>query len=143
LVTFPGWIILGINGEQAALFNVKDRGLVTATGCCHMGIVTLAHYAATHFKIEKNNMYGLYGGLHIALAEDWSPERNDWLMYLKMLDFEFVGANHCTGHVTIERMKEFGIECSWASNGDVIEYGKTIKWYNEKGELIKEITFEG
>lgn len=143
LVTFPGWIILGINGEQAALFNVKDRGLVTTTGCCHMGIVTLANYAATHFKIERNNMYGLYGGLHIALAEDWSPERNDWLLYLKKLDFDFVGANHCTGRVTVSKMKEFGIECSWASNGHVIEFGRNIKWYNEKGELIKEIKFEG
>lgn len=143
LILFPGWILLDINGEQAAVFNVKDRGLVIATGCCHMGIVTLAHYVATHFKIERNNMYGLYGGLHIALAEDWSPERTDWLVYLKKLDFEFVGANHCTGRITHEKMRAMGIPAYWAETGHSIYFGEDIKWWNEKGELLMRIEFKG
>jgi len=139
LVAFPGWIILDVYGEQGGVFNIKDRGLVTVTGCCHMGIVPLMHYAATHFKVEKGNYYGLYGGLHIALAEDWSPERNDWLIYVKKLDLEGIFANHCTGRVTWRKMVAMDMPAYWARTGHKILFGETIKWWDREDNLILEI----
>ncbi len=32
-------IICRVFGEQDMYFNVKDRGLVSVTGCCHQGII--------------------------------------------------------------------------------------------------------
>jgi len=40
LITFDVPIILRVFGEQAMVFNVKDKGLVLVTGCCHMGIIS-------------------------------------------------------------------------------------------------------
>ena len=44
--------------------------IVTVTGCCHPGILSLFSYARNNFEGYKP--YGCYGGLHISLFETWS-----------------------------------------------------------------------
>jgi 7,8-dihydropterin-6-yl-methyl-4-(beta-D-ribofuranosyl)aminobenzene 5'-phosphate synthase len=43
-------IICRVYGEQSLYFNVKDRGIVSVTGCCHQGII---QFADTAFKEMK------------------------------------------------------------------------------------------
>lgn len=33
-------ILLRVRGENVLYFNVKDKGIVTVTGCCHPGILS-------------------------------------------------------------------------------------------------------
>ncbi len=52
-------IILKIRGEQSLYFNVKDKGLVLCTGCCHQNVLTLADYAVNNL----NGQHKLHGSL--------------------------------------------------------------------------------
>jgi len=64
-------ILLRVRGENVLYFNVKDKGIVTVTGCCHPGVLSLFSYARKNFKGYQP--YGCYGGLHITLFETWDP----------------------------------------------------------------------
>ena len=71
-VTFDLPIPCRTRGEQSLYFNVKDKGIVCVTGCCHQNIIDFAEFART--KLEGGqNLYGLYGGLHIAPVGPLSP----------------------------------------------------------------------
>lgn len=50
-VTFDIPILIRVQGEHALFFNVKDKGIVTVTGCCHMGVLNL-------MKFAKENLVG-------------------------------------------------------------------------------------
>ena len=71
--TFDIPIILRVKGEHALFFNVKDKGLVTVTGCCHMGVVNLLKYGQENIQ-GGLKPYGLYGGLHICPFEQWDAK---------------------------------------------------------------------
>jgi 7,8-dihydropterin-6-yl-methyl-4-(beta-D-ribofuranosyl)aminobenzene 5'-phosphate synthase len=58
-------IVIRVRGEQSLFFNVKDKGLVCVTGCCHQSILTMAEYGQQKIA-GGETMYGVYGGLHIA-----------------------------------------------------------------------------
>ncbi|MDD5205408.1 MAG: hypothetical protein PHS17_08300 [Desulfobacterales bacterium] len=40
LVAFDLPIVIRVRGEQSLYFNVKDKGIVCVTGCCHQTILT-------------------------------------------------------------------------------------------------------
>ena len=65
-------ILLRVRGENVLYFNVKDKGTVTVTGCCHPGILSLFSFAKQNFAGYQP--YGAYGGLHLSLFETWDPE---------------------------------------------------------------------
>ncbi len=75
-------IICRVYGEQAVYANVKDHGLVSTTGCCHFGIIQFAETAFREIAYEKNQLYGIYGGLHISPFEDWDPKYDDLVISL-------------------------------------------------------------
>ncbi len=66
LVTFDKPLPIRARGEQSLYFNVKDKGIVCVTGCCHQGVLTLAEFARKNI-VGGEKMHGLYGGLHISL----------------------------------------------------------------------------
>ncbi len=102
-ITFDVPIITRVFGEQALVFNVKDKGLVVITGCCHMGIITLMEYVRETIK-GGDNIYAIQGGLHISPFEDWDPQYDDLVLAIHKYGIQKMGCNHCTGYVTAEKM---------------------------------------
>jgi 7,8-dihydropterin-6-yl-methyl-4-(beta-D-ribofuranosyl)aminobenzene 5'-phosphate synthase len=127
-------IICRVFGEQDMFFNVKNKGLVSVTGCCHQGIIKFVETAYKEIKYENDNLFGLYGGLHISPFEDWDPKYDDLVISLGKYDFDRIGCNHCTGIVTAKKFIETGYpvvkgtarfrsqDTAYLGNGDTIEF---------------------
>ena len=108
LVTFDvGPYVIRVRGEESLYFNVKDKGMVCVTGCCHQGILTLAEFAKKKI-VGGDNMYGVYGGLHIAPFGPVKPERAHLITGMADYNFKKVACNHCTGLKAVEMMIELG-----------------------------------
>jgi len=100
-------ILLRVRGENVLYFNVKDKGIVTVTGCCHPGILSLFSWARGN--IDGYKSYGCYGGLHISLFENWDPKFDDIIKGVKAFNFQKMGCNHCTGWIWAEKAAAAGI----------------------------------
>jgi 7,8-dihydropterin-6-yl-methyl-4-(beta-D-ribofuranosyl)aminobenzene 5'-phosphate synthase len=100
-------ILLKIRGEQSLYFNVKGKGLVLVTGCCHQTILKYADFARKNIK-GSDKMYGLYGGLHIAPFGPLKPGQAAWIRGMAKYKFQKVASNHCTGLPAVEYMKKLG-----------------------------------
>jgi 7,8-dihydropterin-6-yl-methyl-4-(beta-D-ribofuranosyl)aminobenzene 5'-phosphate synthase len=100
-------ILLRVRGENVLYFKVKDKGVVTVTGCCHPGLLTLNAWARRNVKGYQP--YGCYGGLHISVFENWDPKFDDIIKGVKAFKLKKVGCNHCTGWIWAERAREAGI----------------------------------
>jgi 7,8-dihydropterin-6-yl-methyl-4-(beta-D-ribofuranosyl)aminobenzene 5'-phosphate synthase len=106
-VNFDCHPIIRVRGEQSLYFNIKDKGMVLVTGCCHQNSITFANFARD--KIEGGDkMYGIYGGLHIAAFGPIDPKREFIIKALGKYNFEKIACNHCTGLAAVERMIELG-----------------------------------
>ena len=101
-------IILRVRGENVLYFNVKDKGIVTVTGCCHPGILSLYSFARNNFA-RGDDVYGSYGGLHITLFETWDPKFDDIIKGLKAFKPEKLACNHCTGWLFAEKAAAAGL----------------------------------
>lgn len=127
-------IICRVFGEQSLFFNVKDKGLVSVTGCCHQGIIQFATTAYREFKYEGDQLFGIYGGLHISPFEDWDPKYDDLVLSLGKYDFKKIGCNHCTGILCAKKFIAAGYpvvegtakfrskDKAYLGNGDRIEF---------------------
>jgi 7,8-dihydropterin-6-yl-methyl-4-(beta-D-ribofuranosyl)aminobenzene 5'-phosphate synthase len=104
-VTFDIPILIRVRGEQVLYFNVKNKGLVIVTGCCHPTINSIIDYADQNLKPEIG-YYGLYGGLHIALMENWNPQFDKMIESIQKAQFHKIGSNHCTGFIAVNKMTE-------------------------------------
>lgn len=100
-------ILLRVRGENVLYFNVKDKGIVTVTGCCHPGILSL--FSAARNTFEGYKPYGCYGGLHISLFETWEPKFDDIIKGVKAFQLQKVGCNHCTGWIFAEKAAASGV----------------------------------
>jgi 7,8-dihydropterin-6-yl-methyl-4-(beta-D-ribofuranosyl)aminobenzene 5'-phosphate synthase len=132
---FPVPIICRVYGEQSMYFNVKDKGLVSVTGCCHQSIIRFAETAYREIKYENDNLYGIYGGLHISPFEDWDPKYDDLVISLGKYGFEKIGCNHCTGVLCAKKFISAGYpvvrgtarnrskDKAYLGNGDKISFG--------------------
>ena len=133
-VNFDLHTIVRIRGEESLYFNVKDKGMVCVTGCCHQNTITFADFAAKKIK-GGDNMYGLYGGLHIAPFGPINEDREFIIKEMGKYNFKKIACNHCTGLVAVKRMIELGYPVVkgtarfgsrsdlFLGNGDTIEFG--------------------
>jgi 7,8-dihydropterin-6-yl-methyl-4-(beta-D-ribofuranosyl)aminobenzene 5'-phosphate synthase len=129
---FPAPCGRGIYGEQALIFNVKDKGICTITVCAHMGIITLMEYIKANIQ-GGEKVYGVYGGLHISPFEDWDPQYDDLIRSIPRYNVQRLACNHCTGYITVEKMLAAGIPVikgtgknktkrdTYLGNGDIFE----------------------
>jgi 7,8-dihydropterin-6-yl-methyl-4-(beta-D-ribofuranosyl)aminobenzene 5'-phosphate synthase len=106
-VAFDLPIVIRVRGEESLYFNVKDKGMVCVTGCCHQGILTFCDFAEKKI-VGGDNMYGVYGGLHIAPFGPIDPKRAHLITGMAKYNFEKVACNHCTGLKAVEKMIELG-----------------------------------
>ena len=130
--TFAIPIICRVYGEQSLYFNVHNAGLVSVTGCCHQGIIQFAETARQEIAFDQ--FYGIYGGLHISPFDDWDPKYDDLVFALRDYGFQRIGANHCTGLLTVHKLIEAGYpvvrgtaqhrsrDPVYLGNGDTIEF---------------------
>jgi 7,8-dihydropterin-6-yl-methyl-4-(beta-D-ribofuranosyl)aminobenzene 5'-phosphate synthase len=108
LMTFDVPIILRVFGEQAFVFNVKDKGIVLVTGCCHQGIISYME-AVRKSITGGDKIYAVQGGLHISPFEDWDPQYDDLILAFNKYGVQKIGCNHCTGFITAEKMLKAGL----------------------------------
>ena len=107
-IKFDVPIITRVFGEISLAFNVKDKGLVLISGCNHQGILQMTSTAYRNLKYDNDRFFGVYGGLHISPFEDWDPKYDDLVIALGDWNFETIGCNHCTGHLTAKKFVEAG-----------------------------------
>ena len=100
-------ILLQVQGENVLYFNVKDKGIVTVTGCGHPGVMNLLNFARARFK--QDHLYGCYGGLHLSIFDTWKPEFEDIIEEVKTSGMEKMGCNHCTGWMWAETAATKGV----------------------------------
>ena len=100
-------ILLQVQGENVLYFNVRDKGIVTVTGCGHPGIMNLLNFARDTFKDDR--LYGCYGGLHLSIFDTWKPEFDDIIEEVKESGMEKMGCNHCTGWMWAEKAVTHGV----------------------------------
>lgn len=134
LYLFECPIIFNVYGEMSMYCNVKDVGLVSITGCCHQGIILFADTAYRELAYEKDQFYGLYGGLHISPFDDWDPKYDDLVIGLKKWDLKKIGCNHCTGLITAQKFVDVGYPVvqgtarfrskttNYLGNGDTVKF---------------------
>ena len=53
--------------RNSLYFNIKDKGIVCVTGCCHQGILKFADYSQEHLS-GGDKLYGIFGGPHITFT---------------------------------------------------------------------------
>jgi 7,8-dihydropterin-6-yl-methyl-4-(beta-D-ribofuranosyl)aminobenzene 5'-phosphate synthase len=130
-VAFDLPIIFQVQGEESLYFNVKDKGIVCVTGCCHQNILTFAQFARDKL-VDGNTMYGLYGGLHIAPEEKLEQKQLEWIKGMAEYNFRKVACNHCTGLVAVEKMLEYGYAVVKGSG----RYGSKSNLYVGNGDEV-------
>jgi len=80
--------------DQAAILNVRDKGLIVLTGCGHAGIVNILRYARKLTSVHR--IYAVIGGFHLSgpLFEPIIPLVCDALTELEP---QVIVPAHCTG----------------------------------------------
>jgi 7,8-dihydropterin-6-yl-methyl-4-(beta-D-ribofuranosyl)aminobenzene 5'-phosphate synthase len=80
--------------DQAAIINVRDRGLVVLTGCGHAGIVNIIRHAQRLTGIDR--VYAVMGGFHLG-GPLFEPVIPHVVAALEEAAPEVVVPAHCTG----------------------------------------------
>lgn len=106
-VTFDVPINLRARNEQALYFNVEEKGIVTVTGCCHLGATTLLDFARERFP--GTAIHAVYGGLHLAPFDEWGEKQEQMLGKLCGYGVERWACNHCTGILAVQHMLKKGM----------------------------------
>ncbi|MCW2284001.1 7,8-dihydropterin-6-yl-methyl-4-(beta-D-ribofuranosyl)aminobenzene 5'-phosphate synthase [Rhodoblastus acidophilus] len=126
-------IILGVAGEQSLYARIEHKGLVAVTGCGHQGVERIMDFAREHLA-EGTQVYGLYGGLHLAPFGPLSPEKEATVREMGKYRLQRIACNHCTGLPAVERMIELGypvvrgsgrdgsISDLYVGNGDTVTF---------------------
>jgi len=119
-VTFDLPIVVRVRGEQSLYCNVKDKGLVCVTGCCHQSVPTYVDFAQKKLT-GGDNLYALYGGLHIAPVGPLNAEGEQMVKEMAKYNFKKLACNHCTGVSAVQKMVELGypVVKGTARNGSV------------------------
>ncbi len=107
-VTFDMPNILDTKGEQSVYINMKDKGILAVSGCCHQGMQTFLDTPGQTIA-GGDNIYGVYGGLHIVPFGDMTEEQAQMVDLLASKKPAKVACNHCTGIQAIEKMIEIGL----------------------------------
>jgi 7,8-dihydropterin-6-yl-methyl-4-(beta-D-ribofuranosyl)aminobenzene 5'-phosphate synthase len=126
-------IIVRVRGEESLYFNVKDKGMVCVTGCCHQNVLNLSDYAVNNL-VGGDNLYGLYGGLHIA-PFGLNDAGKNIVRGMAKYNYKKIASNHCTGVAAVKMMIDLGypvvkgtgrfgsMSDLYIGNGDSVEFG--------------------
>lgn len=90
-----------IHDDQALVVNVKGKGLVVVTGCCHAGAINTIRYAQKLTGVDT--IHALLGGLHLT-GSLFEPIIGRTVAELKAIGPKCVMAGHCTGWKAIHEL---------------------------------------
>ena len=80
--------------DQAAVINVRNRGLVVLSGCSHAGAINVLRHAQSTTGVE--HIYGFVGGMHLT-GGIFEPIITRTLDELARLAPDVLAPGHCTG----------------------------------------------
>ncbi|MDD4169844.1 MAG: MBL fold metallo-hydrolase [Desulfotomaculaceae bacterium] len=86
--------------DDMSLYCVTPEGIFIVLGCAHAGLVNIVEHARE--VTGESRVFGIIGGTHLGPASVEQQEAT--INYLKELDLQFLGANHCTGLAVISRL---------------------------------------
>jgi len=130
-IAFDLPIGLRIRGEESLYFNVKDKGIVCVTGCCHQNILNFTDFAEKKI-MGGENMYGVYGGLHIAPFGPLQQAQESIVNDMGKYNFKKVACNHCTGLSAVQKMIELGYPVVQGTGS----FGSNSKLYVGNGDEV-------
>jgi 7,8-dihydropterin-6-yl-methyl-4-(beta-D-ribofuranosyl)aminobenzene 5'-phosphate synthase len=113
--------------------SIQDKGMVVVSGCSHSGIINILDHAKASYS-DGDNIYAIYGGLHISPFGDWDQKREDLIEKLSTYGIRQIACNHCTGVKAVERMvaKRMPILKGTGRHGSVsdlyIGNGDSVEW---------------
>ncbi|MDP6704982.1 MAG: MBL fold metallo-hydrolase [Alphaproteobacteria bacterium] len=90
-----------LKDDQALVVNVKGKGLVVVTGCCHAGAINTIRYAQKLTGVDT--VHALLGGLHLT-GSLFEPIIDETVAELKAIGPKCVMAGHCTGWKAIHHL---------------------------------------
>lgn len=107
-----------IADDQALVMNLKAKGLVVISGCCHTGIVNTVRYAQKLTGVEK--VHAVLGGFHLS-GPFYEKILGQTIAQLKALSPAVVVPMHCTGRKAMEQFsREFPSSFELNSVGSTI-----------------------
>ncbi|HYB91268.1 MAG TPA: MBL fold metallo-hydrolase [Candidatus Binataceae bacterium] len=83
-----------IQDDQAAVVNVRDKGLVVLTGCGHAGLINTIHYARELTGVSR--VHAIIGGFHLS-GPMFEPRIEPTIRALWEFAPDIIVAAHCTG----------------------------------------------
>jgi 7,8-dihydropterin-6-yl-methyl-4-(beta-D-ribofuranosyl)aminobenzene 5'-phosphate synthase len=86
--------------DQALYIDIKGKGLLIITGCCHAGLINTVRKALELFP--GKGIYGIVGGFHLNSADERQMEET--MKYLSRLAFSHIAPLHCTGYYASRRL---------------------------------------
>lgn len=102
--------------DDMSLCCVTPGGLFIVLGCAHAGLINIVEHARE--VTGESRVYGIIGGTHLGPAPVEQQEAT--ISYLKELDLQFLGANHCTGLAVISRLANiFGARFKFCPAGSI------------------------
>lgn len=89
--------------DQSLIINVRGKGLVIITGCCHSGIINTIHYAQKLTKYQQ--IHAVLGGFHLTggIFEKIIPAT---IEELKEINPDYLMPGHCTGWSAIHQISQ-------------------------------------
>jgi 7,8-dihydropterin-6-yl-methyl-4-(beta-D-ribofuranosyl)aminobenzene 5'-phosphate synthase len=84
-------------GEQALVFNLKEKGLVVVSSCAHAGIINTIRHAQRITGVE--HVHAVLGGFHLTGAEPALIEQT--VADMKRIHPDYIAPMHCTGFEAI------------------------------------------
>ncbi|HBF37590.1 MAG TPA: MBL fold metallo-hydrolase [Firmicutes bacterium] len=92
-----------IMDDQSIIVNVRGKGLVVITGCCHSGIINTIRYAQTLTNYQQ--VYAVLGGFHLTggIFEKIIPVTIDELQKIRPT---YLMPGHCTGWSAIHQIAQ-------------------------------------
>lgn len=87
--------------DQCVIVNVRGKGLVIITGCCHAGLINTINYAQTLTNCQQ--IYAVLGGFHLTggIFEKIIPKTIDELQKIRPT---YLMPGHCTGSSAINQI---------------------------------------
>ncbi|SDF30291.1 MBL fold metallo-hydrolase [Sporomusa acidovorans] len=92
-----------VKDDQCVIVNVRGKGLVVITGCCHSGLINTINYAQTLTNCQQ--IYAVLGGFHLTggIFEKIIPAT---ITELQKINPAYLMPGHCTGWSAIHQIAQ-------------------------------------
>jgi Metal-dependent hydrolases of the beta-lactamase superfamily II len=102
-----------VKDDQCVVVNVRGKGLVVITGCCHAGLINTIRYAQTLTDCQQ--VHAVLGGFHLTggIFEKIIPAT---ITELQKINPAYLMPGHCTGWSAIHQIAQIMPKAFIANN---------------------------